>query len=391
MPKPYLSIPKILATLISPFSSKREVQQTVNELLQNEEKKELLVELANRHFLIPTIRHALEEHQLLEQLDDDFNAYLDAMSNFMSERNQAITSQCIEFLNKAQKKDLNPLLLKGASTLFNHVYPTPGLRLLSDLDIVFKETEFGKAKVLFHDMGYTTPEQYQTQQVTDKSHHLPPLYREGDACPVELHLQPIQTQYQHYLTIDQAFEQPQTLSHDNVTAPFLALSPENEIIHCFVHSQLVDKHDAFDRMNFRHMDYFVRMVEHYGPALDWQRIQQHFKKPNDQRAFQQYIFTINTLFNCNVPIEISKSTQAVQQRVYISTLKSCFTEHYPLWQLKNVIKDLSKAFSHSRLEHNYEITNRKTLWQARLKRFVELIQQYHQPKKLMQRINLSRW
>ena len=163
--------PELLCQILSPYSSTKHVGKVLKLLLDDEELLDLIIELANRYFLIPTFYSQLCSHELEKQLSEELLDFLVEMTNFMQERSKSLVSLTEEIVAISNKEGITPLLIKGSGTLFSDMYPDTGIRFMSDLDILFKEKDALIIFSLLQTYGFSVPEKYMPD--------IKPAYLEG--------------------------------------------------------------------------------------------------------------------------------------------------------------------------------------------------------------------
>ncbi len=382
--------PALLCRLLSPYTHVAQVASLATEAFNDSTLTDLVVELANRYFLIPLLHDQLVTHDAVDHLDPELQGYMLSMTEFMNSRNQALAEQAKEIIFSSNQQNISPLLLKGASTLFSSVYPNTNLRFMRDLDILFPEGDISKAQRIFENLGYSIPIKYQTLVVNAHSHHLPPVYREGAECAVEIHIKPLKPFYSYYLTLKSCYATTQTipkLSAEKLQA--VRMSPTDEIIHCFVHSQLVDRCYQYQILNLRQMEYFVRLVFRYEDEIDWETIYTRIRPGLDERIFTHFIYCINQLFNTSFPIKESLASEQALKNYYKKCLRSCYPQYSPLWRLRRFAMEFTFAFSRRNLTVHYNISEDQPMIKFRFMRLYALVKQYGYPPKLVKRLKLT--
>ena len=144
-----------------------------------------LAKLAGRHLVLTMLAPAFRLLDLERRMADDFRRYLTVMHERNLARNLALREQMLGATGVLNRAGIEPLLLKGAGRLVDRLYPDEGWRFMRDLDILVPRDQLEEACQALLAVGYRPtmdvdpwPEDY---------HHLPPLYREGEAAVIELH------------------------------------------------------------------------------------------------------------------------------------------------------------------------------------------------------------
>lgn len=104
------------------------------------------------------------------------------------DQNAARFSVLVDILGAFDAARIPVLVLKGAA-LGHILYPSPGLRPLSDIDLLVEPQLAPRAAQTLASLGFTTPLLQGTKSTPLGHHHLPTvaLYREGHLVQVEIH------------------------------------------------------------------------------------------------------------------------------------------------------------------------------------------------------------
>ena len=389
-------VPELLSQILSPYSSKEQVEAVLNKLLSDEVLLDLTIELANRYFLIPTLYCQLRNHHLENKLDKKLHAFFLEMTHFMKERSQSLVSLVEEIIKSSNKEGITPLLIKGSSTLFSDLYPDKGIRFMSDIDILFKEEDALKA---FHKLkvsGFDVPEKFMpkkkpaylennscAESLLPLSQHLLPLYREGAPCTIEVHHRPLSKFFDSYLDCNQAFTTASKIDFPpEKKLAALRMSPENELIYCFAHTERAHRFYEYHIFDLRQMDFFVRLVFAHQDNIDWDRINKRMEKTGEVKIFQLYLYSINQLFSLNLPINKSFLTDKELDRHYKKGLASCFPRYNPRWRIRRFKAVAKYLFSRQALSNRYCVDTNLGLFKARLKYTGRIIKKFSNPVKL---------
>ncbi|MBN1274122.1 MAG: nucleotidyltransferase family protein [Candidatus Aminicenantes bacterium] len=102
--------------------------------------------------------------------------------------NQVKASVLKDILEALNLAGIPALVLKGG-TLCHLLYPEPGLRPMSDLDLLLPDSEIKKAHSILKNLGFSTPRETGLQKKHLHRKHVPPssLVRNGVTVGVELH------------------------------------------------------------------------------------------------------------------------------------------------------------------------------------------------------------
>src|SRR4051794_24043386 len=113
-----------------------------------------LLEVANRAWLGPALFVAFERAASLDDLPGPVREYLALLHDRNLERNRRLRVQLIEAVGALNGSGIEPVLLKGAITLFCGPEIRVRCRMISDLDIAVSVTQSSAAQAALLRLGY---------------------------------------------------------------------------------------------------------------------------------------------------------------------------------------------------------------------------------------------
>ena len=169
---------KHIEFLLSFFRAQQEVQPLTN--LAESDWSEV-VQLAIRQRMAPLLYAQLKTFPA-QDIPGRFFKRLEREYLNSAMTNMVIFTEFSRVFTVLHENDLSFIALKGAH-LAEGVYSDPALRILTDLDILVRETDVSRAASLLMQIGYAPWD----KTVADPAdHHLPPLVKSG-TLPVEIH------------------------------------------------------------------------------------------------------------------------------------------------------------------------------------------------------------
>lgn len=169
-------------------------------------------------------------------------------------RNAVVMADLEQLESAFQKSGIDLLPIKGAAFFRAGVYDNLGLRTLSDLDVMVREQDLDKSRLLLHELGYsgekTTTSLTDAQYRRAKNHLRPLLSPRG--VPLEVHwcFEPYQRSPSH--------DRSQIWPRARQTPHGLVPSPEDMALQLAIH---LSKADLFDFSTFAKT------------LLDWQALE----------------------------------------------------------------------------------------------------------------------
>ena len=257
---------------------------------------EAVVSLANQHLLTPALWVALEHRGLAEELPEDLAHYLQELHRLSTERNRHLRQQLLEAARQLNSAGIVPVLLKGAKHLVTDMYRDPGIRIMSDIDLLVRRAEIPPAHEALQALGYRPLEDIH-DDYHDEHHHCAPLYREGDYGTLELHRGLAEKPFDRLLPLETALAALDPLEIEG--ARMTALSATHRLLHNLVHSQLIDHLYADGIFPLRSLHETVH--EYRAAGADWPGIRAQMQQHRRVRAFDAHVFMAHRLFAMPLP------------------------------------------------------------------------------------------
>jgi hypothetical protein len=119
--------------------------------------------------------------------------HLQMLYEMNEDRNRSILAQ-IERINKAlNAHNIYPIYLKGTANLMDGLYPTPGERIIGDIDFLVSPDCFLQAAEVLMGEGYYPQKEYEIFNSEIK--HYPRLTHSVEIADVEIHAFPVSIRY----------------------------------------------------------------------------------------------------------------------------------------------------------------------------------------------------
>ena len=174
-----------------------------------------------------------------------------------------------EILQTFQTAGIQALVLKGMAVA-HLVYPDPGLRMMSDIDLLVSKSDAHRAQALLAQAGFSAPDPGET---AFKHHHMPAAWRqvEGVIVYIELHhnLSRKQSPTTHFEALRPAAT-PFTLEG----VPAFALSYADMLAHTYAH--MVEA--PFQTFRLIWIADMISLVERYAGEIDWSRVSPRIRR-----------------------------------------------------------------------------------------------------------------
>ncbi|SFB85597.1 nucleotidyltransferase family protein [Tropicimonas isoalkanivorans] len=191
-----------------------------------------LVAVATASHVHPLIWCAFSNSpDLRDAVPPDLPVYFREIQAANARRNHAIEAHLHTLGRIADEGRLTPVALKGAVELLAPRYPSPGARLLSDIDVLLANADLARLRQSLLDLG---AREEAVSEINQRGHHhLPPLLAPGWPCAVELHRQLGQGAAEHVLPAEAVLRNALPVTAAGVRVP----SGADRLAHTVLHAQ----------------------------------------------------------------------------------------------------------------------------------------------------------
>jgi len=198
-----------------------------------------LLDLAERHDLAPFLAWRLDAPAGDAGLPLEVRQQLTESRRLGAARNLVIFRDLERLLSALGEAGVPAIVLKGPH-LAEHVYQSPELRQMRDLDILVPGESLGQASAVASRLGYEPPREQAPEETLALSQHVPPLSRRG-AVPVELHWSIEKPGNPYAIDIEGLWRRSVPARFGGTEAA--VLSPEDLLLHLCLHAGY---HHRFD-------------------------------------------------------------------------------------------------------------------------------------------------
>ena len=280
---------------------------------------EAVVSLANNHLLTPALWVALNDKGLADDLPEDLHHYLQELHQLSVERNRHLRLQLLEAVRQLNTAGIVPVLLKGAKHLVTTIYADPGVRIMSDIDLLVSRADITPAYSTLQQLGYRPIEDVHGDY-HDEHHHCAPLFRHGDYASVEIHRNLAEEPYETILPTAMVLAELEPLEIEGTRMK--VLSPTHRILHNIIHSQLVDHLHDNGIIPLRSLHEVVTEQSKYEADVDWLTIHKLMDRHRRTRALCAYLYMAHKLFAMPRPAE---TRPALASRLYYRRCRAQLT------------------------------------------------------------------
>ena len=270
------------------------------EIISGRPPWESVVSLANNHLLTPALWVALNEKGLADDLPEDLYHYLQELHQLSCERNRHLRLQLLEAVRQLNTAGIVPVLLKGAKHLVTAIYRDPGVRIMSDIDLLVSRADITPAHNALQQLGYQPIEDVHGDY-HDEHHHCAPLFRDSDYGALEIHRSLAESPFDIILPTEMALTELEPLEVEGVH--MTALSTTHRILHNIIHSQLIDHHHGNGIIPLRSLHEMATEHSAANVNVDWLTIKGQMEQHKRGRVLHAYLFMAHKLFDMPFPVE----------------------------------------------------------------------------------------
>ncbi len=262
--------------------------------------KEILA-LADRELLTPSLWVRLRDREWAEDLPREVGLQLRRRHAVNLIRNDRMRGELERVIGRLNEAAIEPVVLKGGVDLLLGRYPDPGARVTRDFDILVARADVERAAAALAGLGYS-PVPREAAFVT----YYVELAAPGRVAPIDL---------QWYVS-----SQRDVLSPDEALAAslpataramrFRTLSPNHQIIHNVLHSELQDRGSDIGLVWLRQLFDLAVLGQGYDGALDWRQVQDHFARRGLGAVLRNRLYLANRLLGLAPPAGFEPSIGA---------------------------------------------------------------------------------
>lgn len=365
----------VFCTVISPFTSVDDLGKLQESISCGTIDWQAVAQYANCSGMAPALHWSLDSKGLSHLIPEQFRAYLDEVYRFNRARNEELREQLLEVVLLLNGIGVTPLLLKGAAALIAELYPDHGIRFMWDLDLLIPEEQLEAAVAILMANGYSVPATYAGGPGGTgwrERHHYPPLWRTGAPAAVELHRRVLPANLD-LLPPGAVWKRSWLFSSSLLPGASVALmSPTDELIHCFAHSELAHKNHYYERIDVRHLHHFACLCHRHREEFDWQQLESFKNHSGYGDVFNSYLYLAERLFRVQLPLSGRFSPEAVRHYRRITGSRHGLAAWRRLGRM--LLREIDCMFSENRLRQAYQDDG--PLFRLRLQHFRFLIGRY---------------
>ncbi|WP_029010582.1 nucleotidyltransferase family protein [Azospirillum halopraeferens] len=206
-----------------------------------------VLRLADASWLSGAMAWRVRTHGLTPRLPPAVRDYVDGAAELARQRAAAQVRQARRLTAHLNAAGLVPVFLKGTAALLDDLYPDPGVRLSSDIDLLLPADQVARALEVLRAAGYGGRGPRAPIMDPDGK-HAPSLFHPAEPFAVEVHRHVLPEPLRRGLPADDALAAAVPLAGPGEAR---VLSPEHRIVHCVLH--MIEDHRSGRRIALRQL------------------------------------------------------------------------------------------------------------------------------------------
>lgn len=258
--------------------------------------------LANAHFVTPSLYANLRRAGALGDLPDDVRDYLALLYQSNKDRNAALRRQALELVGALCESGVQPLLLKGALTLFLDHYADRAARMIGDLDVLVPARAASTVFRVLRDLGYGVGTFHPVGH-----HAYADFTRPNDPAAIDLHFELVDTKY--VLPAEEVWDRANTVRVGDLE--FFVPSPADFVLHNLLHAQIHYLGNYYRGVvELRQLYEFAAFARRYGESIDWEFIARRMARHRLDTPLYSYALAARRLFEQPWPLPAPPGVKA---------------------------------------------------------------------------------
>jgi hypothetical protein len=238
---------------------------------------------------------------------NDVRDYFEAVLLMNGKRNTTLYSALREIISELNDIDAEPVVLKGALTLLEGLYPDRSARVVGDIDLLVKKGALHRASSRLIALGYRvqTPDLPTKRWFTAApmreapSHHLPVQIHERTGIGVELHHELFLPPYQALLSSPGAIDRRHRVTQSGLT--YAVLHPTDRVIHNVAHAQLHHPRHEDGGIELRQLVELALIARAFAAEIDWAEVDARFEATGYGNIVRDQRALASSLLGCELP------------------------------------------------------------------------------------------
>jgi Uncharacterised nucleotidyltransferase len=278
---------------------------------------EKIVALSSQHLVAPGLFMNLAEQTVVP---DDVKQYFLTMRDMNANRLRIQAAGLRDIVLAMRRRQIEPVLLKGAANLVSETYSDKSARFMGDIDLIVPTSQHAAAFDVLMALGYQA-DQDAPDWKSQIEHHEEMVMHPDTGLGIELHRAIAPAWLQKLLPADAFLSRSGKVNFEGQNYRVLCL--EDRIIHCIVHAQLHHDLDLVGGVSLRALFDLKSMVDSAalsGTVIDWVSILEHFKKNGHLNVLAGQMNICAKYLNVKIPVALLKTPSTEKKLIkWLST------------------------------------------------------------------------
>ncbi len=240
----------------------------------------LVLEFADAHRVTTALACTFKDD---DRVPADLREVLDAIHTLNTERNDAVLHSLHHVLKAVDEAGCDAVVLKGAASLAERLYPDPAARLMADIDILVAEPQAAAALAALKQAGWDFA--YTKSAYLGAPTTMAPLVHPNHRAAVDLHMHLVTPEYRGIVRADEAIRDARRV--ESRLGPVRVLGPAHRIAHTIINSQLHDNLHAQGRVELRRLLEFAMLLRDADAAVG-QAVEAAFRRAGRLQVLRRY-------------------------------------------------------------------------------------------------------
>ena len=272
---------------------------------------DLIIAMADRQNIAPALWAALSKRALAALLPAKARGTLFKQHLLNTFKNKAFKDQAVALVRQFNAVGIEPVLLKGAVSLFLATFDDPGARVMADLDILVPAQSAQACWEALCAAGYQPiDDKFNVTVDYARHHHLRPLYRPNYYGTVEIHREALPESAARILPTALVWAEAEPVVNPFGVA-MKAPSPSHRVLHNLLHSGLINGTYARGAPALRSLHELAAMQAVHGNAIDWKGLAQMLGRSGQGKVLSGSLYLAQRLLGNPLPEGIPGAARAV--------------------------------------------------------------------------------
>lgn len=255
-------------------------------------------DVAMDHLVVPALAYRVEQQGLSDRLPALINRHLDAMLRLNRSRNKRLYEEALDIADALNEIDIVPVFLKGSAGILSGLYDEPGVRIMSDLDVLVPLDCADRCRHHLAGLGYTPkPMIHHPRNRTIETY-----IRKSSVAPIDLHHQVFDLEFRNILSTREVMKE--CVTHRWHHVEFAVPSMTHQVMINIGHAQLNDHGYWYGNLPLRLLHDLAWFQQKAPDQIDWQRIAKAFSTTQNRRALEFHLHAAEKLLRVETTADV---------------------------------------------------------------------------------------